>query len=187
MVSIVSLWMPILLSAAIVFVASSIIHMVFGYHRNDFGKVADEDDVMEALRRFRIPPGDYVIPHASDSRQRSSPEFKEKMEKGPVAFVTVLRNGTPSMAGSLVQWFIYCVVVGIIAAYITSRALEPGAHYLSVFRFAGVSAFLGHALALWQGPIWYKRRWSSTVKSTIDGLIYALLTAGVFGWLWPGR
>jgi hypothetical protein len=33
--------------------------------------------------------------------------------------------------------------------------------------------------------IWYSRAWINTIKSTIDGLIYALLTAGTFGWLWP--
>jgi len=71
------------------------------------------------------------------------------------------------------------------AAYIAGRALEPGAHYLSVFRFAGATAFFGYAFALMQQSIWYKRAWGTTFKSTFDGLIYALLTAGTFGWLWP--
>lgn len=41
------------------------------------------------------------------------------------------------------------------------------------------------ALALLQNSIWYKRKWSSTLKSMADGLVYALVTAGTFGWLWP--
>ena len=89
------------------------------------------------------------------------------------------------MSMSLALWFVYSVTVGIFAAYITGRALSQGAHYLAVFRFAGCTAFLGYAAALWQNSIWYKRAWSSTLKSTVDGLVYALLTAGVFGWLWP--
>ncbi len=185
MVSIMSLWLPILLSAVIVFVVSSIIHMVLPYHRTDFGKIPAEDDVMDALRKFNIPPGEYVIPCAGSPKEMGTPEFIEKSKKGPVAFLTVMQSGPPSMGMSLVLWFIYSVVVGIFAAYIASRALEPGAHYLGVFRFAGAAAFAGYALALWQNSIWYKRAWSTTLKSTFDGLVYALLTAGTFGWLWP--
>ncbi|UCG52927.1 MAG: hypothetical protein JSW58_05045 [Candidatus Latescibacterota bacterium] len=185
MVSIISLWIPILLSAVIVFLASSFIHMVLRYHRTDFGKVPSEDKVMDALREFDIPPGEYVIPFAGSAKEMGTPEFIEKTTKGPVAFMTVLPSGRPSMAKSLVQWFIYCVIVGIIAAYITGRALEPGAEYLTIFRFAGCTAFVGYAVALWQNSIWYKRSWSTTFKSTFDGLVYALLTAGTFGWLWP--
>jgi hypothetical protein len=140
---------------------------------------------MEALRAFDIPPGDYVIPHAGSAKAMKSPEFIEKCKKGPVAFMTVMPSGSPSMTGSLVLWFLYCVLVSVFAAYISGRALGPGAHYLQVFRFAGCTAFVGYSLALLQGSIWYKRKWSSTIKSMFDGLIYALVTAGTFGWLWP--
>ena len=185
MVPVMSLWVPILLSAVIMFVVSSIIHMVLSYHQSDFGKVPAEDEVMDSLRKFSIPPGEYVIPHAGSASNMKTPEFTEKMNKGPVVFMTVMPSGPPAMGKSLVQWFIYSVVVGVFAAYITGRALEPGARYLSVFQFAGCVAFVGYALALSQNSIWYKRRWSTTLKSTFDGLVYGLLTAGTFGWLWP--
>ena len=115
----------------------------------------------------------------------NAPEFIEKTAKGPVAFVTVMPSGVPSMTGSLIQWFLYSVLVGIGAAYVAGRAVGPGADYLEVFRFAGCAAFLGYAMALLQNSIWYKRNWSATLKSMFDGFIYALLTAGTFGWLWP--
>ena len=185
MVPIMSLWLPILLSAVMVFVVSSIIHMVLPYHRADVKKVPSEDAVMEALRKFNIPPGDYVIPHAGSPKGMQQPEFIEKMTKGPVALMTVVKSGRPSMGVSLAQWFLYSAAVGAIAAYVTGRALGPGARYLSVFRFAGCTAFVGYAVALWQNSIWYKRAWSTTIKNTFDGLVYALLTAGTFGWLWP--
>jgi hypothetical protein len=89
------------------------------------------------------------------------------------------------MGTSLALWFIYCIVVSVIAAYIAGRALGPGAEYLSVFRFAGTTAFVGYALALPQNSIWYKRNWGATMRSMVDGLVYGLLTAGAFGWLWP--
>jgi hypothetical protein len=185
MISILSLWLPILLSAVIIFIVSSIMHTVLTYHNSDFGKVADEDGVRDALGKFNIPPGDYVIPHAATSAERKAPEFIEKMKKGPLAFVTVMENGIPKMGGSLIQWFLYCVVVGIFAAYISGRALGPGAEYLEVFRFAGTTAFLGYGFALLQNSIWFKHSWSASIKSLFDGLIYGLLTAGTFGWLWP--
>ena len=185
MVPIAALWIPILLSAVIVFVVSSIIHMMLPYHRTDFGRIPDEDKVMEGLRKFNVPPGDYLMPCAGSPKEMGTPEFIEKMKKGPVALLTVVKSGPPSMAGNLVLWFVYCVVVGVFAAYIAGRAQPAGAHYLSVFRFAGCTAFVGYSLALWQNVIWYKRSWKATLKSTLDGLVYGLLTGGTFGWLWP--
>ena len=185
MVSVASLWLPIVVSAVIVFLVSFVVHMVLPYHRGDFRKLPAEDQVMEALRKFNIPPGDYMIPRAEGPEGMRKPEFTDKLNKGPVAIVTFMKPGPFNMGANLTQWFIYCLVVGVFAAYLTSRALGPGAHYLSVFRFAGCTAFAGYALALWQDSIWYKRAWSTTLKNTFDGLLYALMTGGTFGWLWP--
>jgi hypothetical protein len=185
MVPIASLWLPILLSAVIVFLASWIIHMFLPYHRSDFRKVPAEDDVMEALRKFNIPPGDYMIPSPGGPAGMRSPEFSAKMARGPVVVMTVVKSGPPSMGANLAQWFLYCLIVGGIAAYVAGRALKPGEPYLHAFRFAGCTAFVAYAVALWQDSIWYKRAWSTTIKNTFDGLVYGLLTGGVFGWLWP--
>ncbi|MCB9501134.1 MAG: hypothetical protein H6696_04290 [Deferribacteres bacterium] len=185
MVSVLSLWLPILLSAVFVFVVSSIIHMVLKYHNNDFIALPDEDGVMGALQKFTIPPGDYVMPHAGSMEAMKSESYIAKVNKGPVAFMTVAENGQPNMVTSLASWFLFSIIVGIFSAYIASRALDPGAHYLSVFRFVGASAFMGYSLSLLQNSIWYKRNWGATCKSMFDGLIYALVTAGTFGWLWP--
>ena len=185
MVSILALWLPILVSAVLVFVVSSVIHMLLRYHRNDFIKLPDEDRIMQDLRKYDIPPGDYVVPCETDPKARQEAAFIEKANRGPVAFITVYPTGIPPMTGQLLMWFGYCVAVGVFAAYVAGRALEPGAEYLAAFRFSGVVAFVGYALALLQNSIWYKRSWSSTLKSTFDGLVYALVTAGTFGWLWP--
>ncbi len=181
----ISLWLPILVSAVIVFVVSSIIHMLLPYHRTDFGQVPQEDEVMGDLRKYSIPPGDYVIPHAGSTKEMGSPEFLEKCTNGPAAFMTVIPSGRPNMTSSLMLWFVYSIIVGFFAAYIVYNSLGPGAHYLAVFRFIGASAFGGYSLALLQNSIWYKRNWGTTFKSMFDGLIYALVTAGTFGWLWP--
>lgn len=186
MVPLTSLWLPIVVSAVIVFVASSIMHMVLTYHRSDFRKLPSEDEVMAALRRLDIPPGDYLMPCAGSPKEMSEPAFVEKMTKGPVAVMTIMRSGRPNMAPQLALWFVYCLVVGIFAAYVAGRALPPGADYLATFRFAGTTAFVGYSLALWQNAIWFKRNWVVTLKASIDGLVYGLLTGGTFGWLWPG-
>ena len=186
MTALPALWLPILLSAVIVFIASSIIHMLPLWHRRDYPPVPDEDRFIDAVRPLAIPPGEYLVPRTFDSKEMSSPGFTDKMNRGPVMMLTVLEPGPWKMGQQLIRWFVYCLVVGYFAGYVTGRALAPGAHYLEVFRFAGATAFIAYAVALWQMSIWYHRSWSMTAKDTLDGLIYALLTAGTFGWLWPG-
>jgi len=185
MTALTALWLPILVSAVFVFIASSIIHMLPLWHKGDYPPVPNQDQAMAALRPLAIPPGDYMMPRAANMAEMKTPEFIEKLTRGPVMVLTVMRNGPVSMTRSLVLWFVYCVVVSFFSAYITSRALLPGADYLQVFRFAGATAFLAYALGLWQMSIWFARSWSIAVKDTLDGLIYALVTAGTFGWLWP--
>lgn len=185
MVPLTALWLPILVAAVIVFIASSIIHMAPLWHRTDYPAVPNQDQVMDALRPMNIPPGDYMIPRARDMAQMKTPEFTEKLKRGPVLIMTVMDEFAFTMGRTLTLWFLYCVVVSFFAAYITGRALGPGTDYLEVFRFAGATAFIGYACALWPISIWYKRAWSLTIKGTVDGFIYGLLTAGTFGWLWP--
>ena len=185
MTSLYALWLPMLISAVLVFIASSVIHMASPWHKNDYPMLASQDKVMDALRPLSIPPGDYFVPRPSSRQEMNTPAFAEKMKKGPVVVFTVIPNGPMSMRRNLGLWFAYCAVVGVFAAYVAGRALPVGAEYLQVFQFAGVTAFVGYSLALWQMSIWYRRAWSITIKSTVDGLVYALLTAGTFGWLWP--
>lgn len=180
-----TLWLPILLSSVFVFIASSIIHMALPWHRSDHKKLPQEDKVLNVLSPFAIPPGDYMAPYCSGPAEMKSPEFAEKLRKGPVMVVTVMPNGPFTMGKSLFLWFVYLVVVSVFSAYITFHALPAGAGYRSVFRFAGATAFLAYAGALWQMSIWYRRSWVTTIKATIDGLIFAGVTAGTFGWLWP--
>ena len=185
MTAVTALWLPILVSAVLVFVASAIIHMATPWHAGDYRRVPDEDRLAGALRGVGLPPGDYMLPRSSSMKEMNTPEFRKKMEDGPVTIFTVLPNGQWGMGGQLAQWFVFTLVVGLFAGYVAGLALPPGADYRVVFRFVSVTAFLGYALALWEMSIWYRRSWMTTVRSTVDGLVFALLTAGVFGWLWP--
>lgn len=126
-----------------------------------------------------------MIPRAESMEDMKSAAFNEKLQKGPVVIMTVLPNGNTGMTANLIQWFLFSLVIGVFAAYVAGRALTAEASYLQVFRYVGVTSFLAYSGALWQMSIWYKRSWMITFKSTVDGLVYAFFTAGVFGWLWP--
>jgi hypothetical protein len=181
-----ALWLPILLSSVFVFIASSIIHMALPWwHKGDYATLPQQDKVMDSLRPYATPPGDYMVPQPSSFAEMRTPEFQEKLRKGPVLLLSVLPNGMINMGKSLSLWFLYLVVVNILAGYVTIHALPVGARYNSVFRIAGVTSFLGYSAALWQMTIWYRRSLRTTIIATVDGLIYAGLTAGTFGWLWP--
>jgi len=184
MTFIAALWLPILASAVIVFVASSIIHMAPLWHRGECPPLPDQDRVQDALRPFQLQTGEYMLPRAKDMKSMQAPEFVEKLKRGPVVIMTVIPNGPISMSKSLAQWFIYSVIVSILAAYVAGATLADDAPYLAVFRVAGTVAFVAYAVGLWQQSIWYSRPWSTTLKHTVDGLIYGLLTGGTFGWLW---
>src|SRR6266851_1079479 len=164
MTPLVSLWLPILLSAVGVFLLSSVLHMFTGWHKSDYLKVPNEGRVMDTLRPLGIPPGDYMMPRPESTEQMRSPAFAEKFKKGPVMMFTVMPGGSMAMGKQLTQWFLFSVVVAI---------------------FAGLTAFVAYSLALWPMSIWYRRSWVTAIKATVDGLIYALVTAGVFAWLWP--
>jgi hypothetical protein len=185
MVGITELWLPVVLAAVFVFIASSIVHMVLKFHKNDYDRLPDEDGIMAALREANLGPGNYSFPHVQDMKDFGSPEVQEKFKQGPVAFMNVLPNGAPNMGKCLTQWFLYCVVVGVFVAYLTGRTLGAGADYLTVFRIAGCVAFIAYGLAEAIASIWKAQRWSTTARHMVGGLVYALLTGGTFGWLWP--
>lgn len=184
MVSMTSLWLPVLLSAVFVFIASSVIHMALRYHKHDYDRTPQEDALLNSMQG--IPPGEYFLPHMTGPESAKDPAVKAKLERGPRALVRVM-SGTMNTAfrDSLIGWFIYSLVVGLFVAYLTSRALDPGTDYLGVFRFAATIAFLAYGMAMAQESIWFGRRWSNTLRALFDALIYGLLTGGVFGWLWP--
>lgn len=184
MVSLPALWLPIVLSAILVFVVSSIIHMLLPWHKADFKRFAAEDEALETLRQLNLGPGDYAAPMADTIAEMNSAEYRQKVERGPQIVLTVLPPGN-SLGRNLVAWFVYLIVIGVFSAYIAGITQGPGADYMNVFRITSTMAFAGYALGIWQNWIWYSRDIGATFRSTVDGLVYALLTGGVFGGLWP--
>src|SRR5262245_63134718 len=127
-----ALWLPILLSAVIVFVASSIIHMALPIHKSDYRKLPDEDKVLDALRSAGVTPGRWYIFPFCTHKEMKSPEVLEKFKRGPVGSLTIRPSGAPAMGKFLGQWFLYCIVVSILVAYLTGRTRVAGTPYLEV-------------------------------------------------------
>ena len=185
MVTVTALWAPILLSAVVVFVVSAMVWMVMPHHKNDFAAADDEDGLMNAVRKGAGDPGMYMFPHAPDSEMNSE-AYRERLRAGPVGILRVrdpqsVLDMKPAMGKSILLY----LVVGVFVAYLASIALDAGASYLSVFQVTGTAAFMAYGFIGYQESIWFGLPASVAFKHSIDGLAYALLTAGIFGWLWP--
>jgi hypothetical protein len=180
-----ALWLPIVLSAVLVFVVSSIIHMVLRYHSSDYGRLPNEDAVRAALRAGSPAPRQYVMPYCSEMKEMQSPEMRQKYTEGPVGVLYLRPAGMPTMGPLLLQWFLFSLVVSLFLGYLASRTVPAGADYLDVFRVVGTAGFLAYGAGQVPAAIWMGKPWSVTWKELFDGFIYGLVTAGVFGWLWP--
>jgi hypothetical protein len=187
MVSLGSLWLPIVLSAVLVFITSSLIHMVLRYHASDYTRLPNEDAVRAAIRSGNPIPAQYIIPYCPSMKEMESPEMKQKFAEGPVGVLNLRRPGAHAMGPALAQWFIYSLVVSFFIAYIAAHSLREGDRYLEVFRFVGAIGFLAYGAGQIPAAIWMGKPWSIAWKEAFDGLVYGLVTAGTFGWLWPIR
>ncbi len=183
---IIDLWLPILVAAVFVFIVSSVIHMAIPIHKNDHKGLPNEETVLGALRDNGVSPGSYMFPWPKSMKDCGSPEMIEKFNRGPVGFMTVWPNGPMGVGKSLVQWFIFSIVVGIATAYVASFTTQPGADFGTVFRLTGTVAFLAYAFGVVPEAIWKGQAWSTTMKFVFDGLLYGLSTGAAFAWLWPG-
>lgn len=180
-----ALWLPILLSAVFVFIASTILHMLIPIHKGDYKKLPGEEKVLAEMRAQAVQPGEYMFPCAASMKDMATPEMVEKFKLGPVGHMTVVPNGPWAMGKSLVQWFVYSILISVFTAYVAHHALVAGADYLAVFRLTGTVAILAYAFANVPNSIWKGTPWSTTLKFAFDGIVYGLVTAGAFGWLWP--
>jgi hypothetical protein len=185
MTTIVPLWLPTLLSAVAVFAASSLIHMLLKWHNSDQTGLSNEDAVADALRG--AAPGEYRLPWCATAAEIKTPAFQDKVKRGPMAVVGVYppRNMDQAFTRALIQWFVYSVVVSIVAGHVAFVALGRAAAHDLIVHTVALTAFAGYGLALAQQSIWGPKKWWPTAKSMIDSLIYALITAYIFVWAWP--
>ena len=184
MVSLLSLWLPILISAALVYVAAFVLNAALPLHSKDFVKLPNEDAIMDALRAQEAQRGQYMFPGVESREEWNSPEWKEKANRGPVGILFIVRPGT-SMSRQLIFEALFSLAVATAAGYVGTASLGPGTPYLEVFQVVGTAAFLAHSAGHITHAIWYGFSWKVTWIRVLEGLFYGALTAGVFGWLWP--
>ncbi len=179
------LWLPILLSSVFVFIVSSIFHTVIPLHKGDHKKIPGEEQVLAEMRAQGVQPGAYVFPCSGTMKDMGSLEMLEKYQRGPVGYMTVVPSTAPRRGRFFVLWFLYTVIIGVFVAYIAALSLSRGAEYRVVFRVTGTVAVLAYAVTSLPDSIWKGQSWGTTLKFIFDGVVYGLVTAGTFGWLWP--
>jgi len=145
MVTLGALWLPIVLSAVLVFILSAIVHMVLRYHASDYSKLPNEDGVRAAIRTGNPGPAQYIIPYCATPKEMESPEMKQKYAEGPIAVMNLKAPGYQGMGPMLLQWFVFTLVVSFFVAYVAAHTVPPGTAYLEVFRVLGA---IGFAIAL---------------------------------------
>lgn len=180
-----ALWLPILVAAVFVFLASSVLHMLVPFHRSDWSGLDNEDAVLEAMGAAAPAPGEYMFPYCVDMKEMVSEEMTAKYAKGPVGTLTIRPNGTPSMGQPLSQWFLMCIGVSILCGLLGSMVLAPGASFGTVMKFMGVASFGMYGMSSVTNSIWKGVPWTTTCKFLFDGAVYGLATGAGFGWLWP--
>ncbi len=185
MVALAQLWLPILLSAVLVFIASSLVHMVIKWHNSDYGRLPNEDEVRAVFQKGNAAPGQYVVPWCMDMKEMGNPEVLKKYTDGPVGVFYLLKPGAPTMGPMLIRWFVFILVVSFFVAYLASRTLPVGTEYLKVFQVTGAAGFIAYSLGAIPSSIWMGKPWRVTWKEMADGLLYGMVMGGAFGWLWP--
>ncbi len=178
-----SLWLPVVASAVAVWIVSAILHMVLKYHRSDYKRLGNEDAVASVLRG--TPPGLYTMPYCTDGSQMKDPAFQKKYTDGPVAMLTVIKNGPPNMGRYLGLWLGYCLFASFVVSYVARHTLSTGTAPLEVMRITGAVAFAAYTFGTLQAGIWKAEPFGNVVRGFIDGMIYALTTGLIFRLLWP--
>ncbi|MEO8378108.1 MAG: hypothetical protein ABI779_00450 [Acidobacteriota bacterium] len=183
MVPLSALWLPILVSAVFVFIASNILWMGLPFwHYRDYKRLPDDKVFVDGARSLKA--GLYVFPWMD--WKTMTPEQKADAQKGPSAMMIVRNPAVFSFGKTLSLYFLYCLLGSFMAAYVASATLAPGTEYLRVFRIAGAAGMLFWSFGTnVSDAIWYGKPWGATIKHIIDGLIFGMLIGGTFGWLWP--
>lgn len=181
-----SLWLPILLSAVAVWFVSTLFGMPFLHHKNDWIGLspAEEDAFTEFLRKSGIKPGNYLFPDFRTREQMESDKVKRALDEGPIGHLSVWPPPL-TMGGKLAGTFVVYLAVSTLIAYLASAALPKGAAFAKVFQVAGTAGILASSFAFIPNAIWFGAYRRTIVLSVVDGIVFGLLTGAIFAWRWP--
>ena len=177
--------LPVMLSAAFVWLASAASWMALPHHIGEYRGVKDEADLADALRRQSLPRGQYILPHLDRWEDAATPGGRERFVNGPVAFLTILPNRVPSIRRHLLLTLAHYVLVAAGIAWAAQTFIPLGAAYAQVFPPVAIMALLAHGSALIPEAIWYGKPWGNVLRGLLDAAVFALLTAGSMAATWP--
>ena len=180
----IPLWLPILLSAVVIWVISAIVWMALPHHKQDFIALPDEDGFMDYVRKSGIKPGNYVFPDFRDPKAMKSEKIQKALEEGPVGHLSVWPTPV-TMGGKLVATFIVYLVVSTLIAYLTRVALSGPAPFAKVFQVAGTAGILAYCFSFIPNAVWFGSYKRTIVANIVDGIVYGLITGAIFAWRWP--
>lgn len=184
MTDLVSLWLPIVASAVACFFASFVLWAASPWHKPDIKPVPDMDAADRALASLNLAPGFYYLPSTHDCKEMKSEAFQERYKRGPWASINVIPK-QPNMGKNMGLTFTLFLVVSFLIAYLCANVLAPGTEYLRVFQIAGTAGILAYTFGGMPNAIWFGKPRGWILRDVVDSVIYGLITAGMFGWLWP--
>lgn len=200
--TLIELWLPILVSAAAVWIASALAWMLLPHHKGDYKKLPNEDGVMSAVRQLSIAPGLYFFPHMTGCSKNMDAAAKEKFEKGPHGMLQVWPpDAFGKMGRNMILSFIFYVIVSATVAYLATMGLhgpspaaaaadslgaDIGKDFMHIFRFTGTAAIMAYCFAQIPHQIWFGTPTRNIITCLVDGIAYGIITGLIFAWLWPG-
>ncbi len=181
--SFLHLWLPVVVSAVVVFVLSAASHMVLPWRRNEWGRITEFGPVQAALRG--LAPGLYAFPAAADPKEQMSKEWMDRWAEGPSGWLTLAPPRRISMGRNMALSFLVFLAVALLCAYMAWHALGPAAHARAVFRLVGTIGFMSFGVGSAFNSIWYHRPWRAYASDVVDALLFGLAMAAAFAVLWP--
>lgn len=186
MIHAAALWLPALVATVAVFMASAVVWMAMPHHKKDFAGAEDEDGLMDAVRKcVSVAPGMYYFPFAKWG-QENADAYKDKVRAGPVGILRVRDpKSALDMRSALIKAFLQYAAINAVIALLAAGVVGTEAHFAEVFHVTGLAAFLAYGFVGVQESIWFGLPGKVAVKHAVDGLVYAVITGAVFGWLRP--
>jgi hypothetical protein len=182
------LWLPIVVSAVLVFVLSAATHMLLPARKTEWGRLAKEGDVQAALRG--LTPGLYAFPASSTPGENPTPEDMKRWAAGPSGWLSLVPAGPINMGRNLGLSLLMNLFVSFTAAYIAtltlgSVPLQLFPHERVVFRVISTIGFIAYFAGPIYEAIWYWKPFRSLAMGAVDALLYGLAMGVTFSMMWP--
>ncbi|HZW07400.1 MAG TPA: hypothetical protein VFF65_09765 [Phycisphaerales bacterium] len=184
-----NLWLPIVVSGAVVWIASAVAWMAVGHHKKDRDPVPGgrEQELMDAITRMSIPPGNYGFPdfcqHDKLPRKERMAAMKALYDRRPMGLLRVW--GEMNMGVNMLLTFVFYLVTSAVIGYLAWATLPQGAPFAKVFQVIATAGILAYCFASFPGDLWFQKKRRAMAMDWIDGIVFGLITAAVFAWLWP--